>query len=279
MLLTISSLLILLTLVYSTLSQMRPTRVIFAIETRALNARERELELVCRTRRIPRLSGPPQLVGLSPMSGYVTGVDAGLVTTTLAGLDDVEVELLVSLGQHVVVGEPLVHVRGAGDSAQRVSTIFCQQVLELGQQRNVQVDPLASVEALASIGWTSGSSAKHSPEVAGQSLNALRDLLCRWTAEPEDHREALAVSYRGRTTERLNALWTACLACSRYPTSRNSSRPQRGCSTPWHCRSPGWPRPTAGAWLRPCRTARRSSPPGPGRRCCEPPPSARRLFC
>lgn len=72
-LLTIVSLLILLTLVYSTLSQMRPIRVILAIKTRALNARERELELVCRTRRAPRLTGPPQLTGLSLQSGYVTG--------------------------------------------------------------------------------------------------------------------------------------------------------------------------------------------------------------
>jgi len=43
---------------------------------------------------------------------------------------------------------------------------------------------------------TSGSTSKQSPDVAGQSLNALRDLLCRWSAEPEDYLDALAVSYR-----------------------------------------------------------------------------------
>jgi len=134
-LLTIVCLLILLTLVYSTLSQMRPIRVIrviLAIKTRALNARERELELVCRTRRAPRLTGPPQLTGLSLQSGYVTGVDAGAMSAALTGLDDAEVEFLVSLGQHVVVGDPVIHVRGAGEAAGRVSVAFCQQVLELG---------------------------------------------------------------------------------------------------------------------------------------------------
>ncbi len=73
------------------------------------------------------------------------------MSAALTGLDDAEVEFLVSLGQHVVVGDPVIDVRGAGEAAGRVSVAFCQQVLELGQQRDVQVDPVASVEELASI--------------------------------------------------------------------------------------------------------------------------------
>lgn len=92
------------------LSQMRPIRVILAIKTRALNARERELELVCRARRAPRLTGPPQLTGLTLQIGYVNGVLAGAMSAALTGLDDAEVEFLVSLGQHVVVVDPVASV-------------------------------------------------------------------------------------------------------------------------------------------------------------------------
>jgi len=50
--------------------------------------------------------------------------------------------------------------------------------------------------------------------VAGQSLNALRDLLCRWSAEPEDHLDALAVSYPDRTSEQTVDCLLGLLAVS-----------------------------------------------------------------
>ncbi|MDQ6727786.1 MAG: DUF2254 domain-containing protein [Actinomycetota bacterium] len=205
-LLTIIALLILLTLVYSTLNQMRPVNVIFAIRTTALGARERERELLARTRRTPCATGPAEETAVSPGTGYVTGIDLEAVRTALEGAESAGVELVVTLGTYVVAGDPVAHVRGAGDQASQVAAAIGAEVVELGRQRDVEVDATASVEELANIAWTSGSTSKHSPEIASESLNALRDLLCRWSnddAPTPDPSGVLPVSYRDDDCERV----------------------------------------------------------------------------
>jgi len=180
-LLTVVALLILLTLVYSTLNQMRPVHVVFAIRTRALNARARELELIRRTRRAPQLTGPPGATAFSAEDGHVTAIQLEALDDRLRDQDTAEVELTVTLGQYVVAGEALAQIRGP--NGDELAAVVREEVVVLGRQRDADQDATASVDQLANIAWTTGSTAKQSPEVARQALDALRGLLGRWTAD------------------------------------------------------------------------------------------------
>ncbi|MDQ6839420.1 MAG: DUF2254 domain-containing protein [Actinomycetota bacterium] len=205
-LLTAVALLILLTLVYSTLNQMRPVNVIFAIRTAALIARSHELDILRHTRRTPLRTGAPAATALSRSTGYVTGIDVEAMQAACAQAPEAEVELVVTLGMYVVVGDPLALVRGTVEEAGCVTDAFRDDVIELNRQRDPDVDATASVEELANIAWTSGSTAKHSPEIAAEALNALRDLLCRWSPAADEGvsgNDVLPVVYRDDDCERV----------------------------------------------------------------------------
>lgn len=206
-LLTVIALFILLALVYSTLNQMRPVNVIRAIRAHALNARSGELGLLGRTRREARQSGPPDATVTAPVSGYVMSVALAGIGPVLERTPEAELELAVVLGDYVSAGQPVGFVRGAGPDGERLAAAAAHCVV-IGKQRDPDVDPAKSVDQLANIAWSSASSAKHSPEIAAEGTNALRDLLSRWAddeqpSRPTGHSRALAVVYHGDDGARI----------------------------------------------------------------------------
>lgn len=100
LILTLVTLSVLVLLLYTTLNQMRPTRIIQAIHDLTLKARERELQLIARTRRAPMLRNPAATVAVkSHNNGYVAAIRLdriGRATSAVNG--EVEVVLLVSRG-------------------------------------------------------------------------------------------------------------------------------------------------------------------------------------
>ncbi|MGN6599240.1 MAG: DUF2254 family protein [Actinomycetes bacterium] len=181
--LTLVALAILLILVYSTVVQMRPTSVLRAIHDRTLQARHRELDLVRRTRRASESRHPVQARYVSLASGYVSTIDVHSLARHLESRDDVEVELHVTVGTHVGYGDLVASVRdGDADVAKQIATQVALAI-ELGPEPDLSSDATTGISEIGNIAWTSGSTSKHNPEIARQSLNALTDIASRWLGD------------------------------------------------------------------------------------------------
>ncbi len=108
--------------------------------------------------------------------------------------------MLVSLGDYVCYGDPIARVRAP--SARRAELIAdrTRHVLAIERQRKITRDPGYGIQQLATVGWTSISSAKSDPLPGLSAIHNLRDLLERWheAAPPEMHEvgERLPVVYR-----------------------------------------------------------------------------------
>jgi uncharacterized membrane protein len=206
--LTVVALLLLLRLVYSTISQMRPTSVIRTIHDRTLAARDREAAVVRRTLRHSRSPQPVRARRLSARSGYVTHLALDVLDAALREAPDAEVCLQVTIGDHVAYGESLATVRDADpDRAERIAAAVAAAVHITGQ-RNLADDPTTGIDELGNIAWTSGSTSKQNPEIAREAMLALRDLALRWLLDdPAGQRAAdhppLAVVYRDNDLDRI----------------------------------------------------------------------------
>lgn len=203
--LTIAALLILIVLVYTTISQMRPTNVVSHIRRRVLDARRREAALIGCTRRTTTGEHDVLATYYAEVTGYVTSVDLDRLRAALEPAEGAEVELLVTVGQAVGVGDPLALVRDgevqrAEEIAREVAASF-----NITEQRDVADDASTGIDTLGNIAWTSGSTAKQNPEVAREVLHALKDVAARWMVddpvEPQD--EPLPVVYRDDDLSRV----------------------------------------------------------------------------
>ncbi|SDX90400.1 Predicted membrane protein [Modestobacter sp. DSM 44400] len=206
--LTVVALLSLLRLVYSTISQMRPTSVIRAIHDRTLTARDREAVLVRRTIRQSRSPHPVRARQTSSVSGYVTHLSLEVLAAALDSAQDAEVCLQVTVGDHIGYGELLATVRDADPArAQRIAEAVAAAIHVTGQ-RNLADDPTTGIDELGNIAWTSGSTSKQNPEIAREATLALRDLALRWLLDdPVDEHGTdhprLAVVYRDNDLDRI----------------------------------------------------------------------------
>jgi uncharacterized membrane protein len=211
-LLTVVALVILLSLVYSTVGQMRPTSVVRAIHDQTLTARREEFTLIRRTRRESASPHEVAAVYLAQTNGYLTHVDLPRLEDALTGVGDAEICLHVTTGDHVCYGDPVASVRdGDMDRAEAIASRVAA-ALTISAQRDLAHDPTTGIDELGNIAWTSASTAKQNPEVARQALHALGDVAVRWLAEdPADRRgdpdpEPLAVVYRDDDLDRLLAI-------------------------------------------------------------------------
>lgn len=93
-----------------------------------------------------------------------------------------EIIVLVSIGSYVAFGDAVVSVRGKIDDAKAIEDAVRGAVC-LERQRNLARDPAYGVEQLATISWTSISTAKSNPEPGLLVIRRLRDVLARWAAE------------------------------------------------------------------------------------------------
>jgi uncharacterized membrane protein len=205
--LTVVALFILLGLVFSTIQQMRPTSVIRAIGARTLQAREGEVELVRRTRRSPESPHSAVATYRSERTGYLTEIDLDRLERALAGAEDAEIVLHVTIGDHVSFGQVVADVRDGDEERARAIAGRLAGALRLSRDRNLALDATTGVDEPANIAWTSGSTAKQNPETAREALLGLQDLAMRWLLDDPVRREGgprprrLAVVYRDNDVE------------------------------------------------------------------------------
>ncbi|MGN6253072.1 MAG: DUF2254 family protein [Marmoricola sp.] len=182
--LTVVALCCLLFLVYSTIDQMRPDNVLRQLHDRAVRAHERETELVRRTLRRSRSSLPVRATYESQTYGYVEAVHLDALEKVLADAGPgAEVEVCISVGESVTVADVLARVRHHdAEAAERICDVV-RRAVRISPTPDLDYDPRTTVHDLSNITWTSGSTSKHNPAIAGKGLHALRDLAERWLIE------------------------------------------------------------------------------------------------
>jgi uncharacterized membrane protein len=179
---TVIALSMLLVLFYTTVHQMRPVVIIEAIHDHALKARHSQLGLLDRTRRSPSLPAAVVVPVEAQENGFVTEIDLDRVGQAVqrAG-GDVEVVLKVSVGDFVVYRQLLAEVNATTrDCAATVAEVLQEAVLR-ETKRDITLDPLDGIEELETIGWTSISTAQSDPDAGILAIQALRDILARWS--------------------------------------------------------------------------------------------------
>lgn len=219
LLLVLVALVLLVVLIYVAIDQMRPSSVVWSIQTTALQARRRQLPLLARCRSAPRLADAE--VGTTPVYaeqvGFVTDIDAqklaaGLTEVTgeveySAVSGEVEIELHARLGTHLVVGETVAEIRG-GTARERdhlADTVL--NAMTLGRMRDSDNDPGYGVDQLGNMAWALGSTGTQDPEGALVAVRGLHTLLVDWGAagypSAESYGGPLPVVYRDGTVEKI----------------------------------------------------------------------------
>ncbi len=184
--LTVVGLLFLLAVIYSTIDEMRPTRVVERIADHARTARDHEEMFIARTRRRPRRDDPVSATLRSKAAGYVVELDLDTIADVIAEVPNAEIELLVTLGSYVSYGDPLARLRDDNPKDVEALAEHMRSAVRLSPQRDISLDASAAVRQIANIVWTSASSAKQNPEVAQLGLDALRELVVRWSEREPD---------------------------------------------------------------------------------------------
>lgn len=188
--LTTVALCMVVVMIYNTIDQMRPTQIVRAIHRHILKARHAQLPLLRRTRRVPR---PGQLVVATlraTESGHVVGVDPDRVRAALSdvGAGEVEVQLMAPIGRYLAFGDTVAVLRAAGtasldgEAAGRAGAAV-MAALTFDDDRDLKRDAAYGIHQLATIGWTSVSTAKSNPNPGQAVIQSLRDILSRWAVD------------------------------------------------------------------------------------------------
>ncbi|MGC1215481.1 MAG: DUF2254 family protein [Micromonospora sp.] len=205
-LLTAVALMGLLVLVYTTIDQMRPVNVLRQIHDRTLRAREREIDLIRRTRRQEASPHPVTATYRSTTTGYVTRIDLTRLAAALRRIPSAEIRLQVALGEHLAYGDIVATIRD--DDMRRAESLAdeVRGAMVIGAAPDLDNDATTGIDQLGNIAWTSGSTAKQNPEVARQALHAVQDIAARWItgAQPgTDDEPPLAIVYPDDDLDRL----------------------------------------------------------------------------
>ncbi|HSJ54966.1 MAG TPA: DUF2254 family protein, partial [Anaerolineae bacterium] len=178
---TVASIVLLLAFLYSTIEQMRPETIIHDIHGATIQARQRQLAFIHRTRREPRTSKGTTVELRSEADGYLIALNLNRLSSILAGVgSDVEIMLVAAPGTYVSYYDRLADVRAgeptrAQDIAREVGRAF-----RFANKREMKQDPAYGLEQLEMVAWTEASTAKQNPEVGVRAIHSLRDLLSRW---------------------------------------------------------------------------------------------------
>lgn len=179
--LTVLALYLLIVLFYTTIDQMRPSAIIEAIHDHVLVARAQQQALLHRTRRGFRSDAPVRLEARAAHHGFVTAIDVDAIeaaATRAAG--GTEVELRVSIGSFVAMGDVLATVRAHSDVASLGDVL--ERAIERSRDRDLRTDALNGIEEMETIAWTTISTAQSDPDPARIVICGLRDLLARWAS-------------------------------------------------------------------------------------------------
>ncbi len=185
---------------------MRPSEIIKAIHDHTLKGRERQLELIRKTRRSARLPDLPTVPVTLLQDGYITGLDLDAIKEAIAKASSpVEIEFPLPIGSDAAYGDTVAVVRtGVQEDADRVSSAV-QKAIQFHRVRRLDSDSSYGIEQLETIGWRSISTSQQNPSPGKIAIHNLRDLLARW-AEVEEtatDEEILPVVYPDDVMPRL----------------------------------------------------------------------------
>ena len=178
-LLTVVAMVLLLVLIYITVDQMRPANVLRQIHRQTLKARAMQAHLRRCTLREPRGTGRVTARYLADRTGYVTGIDEESLARALERAPRAEIRLQVTLGQAITYGDVIATVHDDDEGTARSLADEVRAGILLDQWRDIARDATTGVAEITNIAWTSGSTSKHSPQVARQGLDILKDLTAR----------------------------------------------------------------------------------------------------
>ncbi|WP_310354698.1 DUF2254 family protein [Methylobacterium sp. BE186] len=221
---TMAALCMIIVMIYNTIDQMRPERIVQFIHHHVLHARVHDEKLLCRTRRTPRPYWILASTIRSPQSGYIVDVREARIRETVEAHapGSVEVELLVPLGSRLAVGDPAFALRVAPHAV--LAPILRDRIEEavigavtFDDGRNLDRDASYGLHQLATIAWTATSTAKSNPHPGPAVIHALRDILSLWSPCEADPKEdpISPLVYADRTpTEATDALETIIVVAS-----------------------------------------------------------------
>jgi hypothetical protein len=211
-LLTAVALYLLILLIYSTIDQMRPVAIVKSIREHVEGARSSQRQLLNDTwGYLPSDLPATRTVAVAPTeSGYLTRIDVeALRTMAECRVGALAVIVLRSVGDYLSPGEELlkVHFRIDGEADEAPELLL--SAVQLDDQRDLDSDPAYGIEQLATIGWTSTSTAKSNPHPGMLACWNLQDLVGRWygpgSLPIQRSREELPVVYTDNVPVRLLA--------------------------------------------------------------------------
>lgn len=183
---TVVALYMLILLIYTTIDQMRPVVIVKTIHDHTLTARECQLDLLRNTRRSPRLQGAASVRVAADRSGFLVRIDVAAIdrdADSIAG--EIEIVVLIAIGDYVAFGDPVAEIRMASGYDVLSLEPAVRKAVVLEDQRDLDTDPAFGIEQLATIGWTSISTAKSNPSPGLLTIWSLRDILPRWLQTDE----------------------------------------------------------------------------------------------
>ena len=190
---TTAALCTIIVMLYNTIDQMRPEQIVLFIHQHVLRARRHDERLLSATRRTARPHWTLASTVRSPESGHVVGVDETRIRRAVeaCGHGGVELELLIPLGSQLAVGDPLFAVRV--DPHAVLAPKLRDQIEEAAIKaltfdagRDLKRDARYGLHQLATIAWTSTSTAKSNPNPGRAVVHALRDIISLWSPGEAD---------------------------------------------------------------------------------------------
>ncbi|WP_456684575.1 DUF2254 family protein [Bradyrhizobium sp. P5_C11_2] len=221
---TTAALCMIVVMIYNTIDQMRPAQIVHFIHQYVLRARAYDERLLGRTRRKPRPHWLLALTIRSPETGHISVINIDQVQVAVAACPSgtAELELLASPGSQVAVGDPLFalrvdpHVVLGPQDRQQIAEAAVKAVT-FDDERDLRRDASYGLYQLATIAWSSTSTAKSNPHPGQAVVHALRDIISRWSpaeVEPPEDPDSPLV-YADRTPgEATDALETIIVAAS-----------------------------------------------------------------
>lgn len=181
--LTVVALYLLILLIYSTIDQMRPVTIVQSIRKHTERARASQSEWLAETwSELPPGFPMGGIIRVaSGQSGYLTAIDvAKLRCAARDCLGGLAVVVLPSIGDYISPGEEILELRGGADDPGTYAAELLLQAVELADQRDLDTDAGYGIEQIATIGWTSTSTAKSNPQAGMLACWNLRDLVGKW---------------------------------------------------------------------------------------------------
>ena len=187
LLLTAITLVCLLVFVYSTVDQIRPSATVWMLQQLAVQARKGQQPLLARCRAQAQLTDLPATEVTSGQAGYVVHINGDLLARALRPVSETaEIELQVSMGDHVVPGGLLAEVRAEDQAERNRLAGAVLDALWLGRMRDLGRDAAHSVDHLSNMAWAATATSAD-PEGAQITVETLHSLLVTFQEQESRH--------------------------------------------------------------------------------------------